>query len=65
MGNQEWLKHIVKIWNHTEVVQWDECAELHILDQGPNWQEADVTQEQEDVLETDNCTQIPVAFDGE
>ena len=47
VGDQEWLEHVVKVRDHTEVVQWDESAQLHVLNQGPKWKETNITKEKE------------------
>lgn len=63
--NKEGLEHVIQVWNHTEVVEWDESTELHVLNQGPHWEESNISHEEEDVLEDDDTAEIPVALDGE
>jgi hypothetical protein len=36
MGDQEGLESVIQIWDHPEILEWDECDELHVLNHGPH-----------------------------
>lgn len=56
---QEWLERIVQVWDHLEVVKRDESAQLHVLNQGPQRKETDLSVEQNEELEPDDTAEIP------
>jgi hypothetical protein len=64
MGNQEGLEHVVQVRDHTEVVERDESAQLHVLNQCPQRQETNISDEKEKELEGDNTAEIPIALYG-
>jgi hypothetical protein len=37
MRNEEWLERVVEVWYQSEVVQWNESTQLHVLDKRPKW----------------------------
>jgi general stress protein YciG len=56
---QEWLECIIQVWDHLEVVQRDESAQLHVLNQGPQRKETDLSVKQDEELEPDDTAEIP------
>lgn len=59
MRYQEWLEGIIQVRDHLEVVEWDESTQLHVLDQGPQRKETDLSVEQNGELEPDDTAKIP------
>lgn len=62
MRNEEWLERVVEVWYQSEVVQWNESTQLHVLDKRPKWQEADVPEEKHKELEDYDAEKVPIAF---
>jgi hypothetical protein len=45
--NEEGLEGIVEVRDQFEVIQWHEGDQLHVLKQGPQRKEANVSEEQD------------------
>jgi len=56
---QEWLEGIVQVWDHLKVVKRDESAQLHVLNQGPQRKETDLSLKQNGELDPDDTAKIP------
>lgn len=51
VSNQEWLESIIQVRNKLEVVERHEGDQLHVLDEHPQRQEPDVSEEKHDELD--------------
>lgn len=53
MRDQEWLECVIQIGDKFEVVNWHEGDELHVLNESPARQEAHISEEKHEELESD------------
>jgi len=64
VSNQEWLECIVQIRYQSKIVKWNECNQLHVLNQGPQRKESDASKEKHEELEPNDTAEVPICLDG-
>jgi len=54
MRYQEGFEKVIEIRNQFEVVQWHKSNKLHVLNQGPERQKSNISEEKNNELEDNN-----------